>query len=239
MSIYDLIADNYSAIFPPDENRVRFIKSLCPSGSARILDAGCATGDIAMDLAKYGHDVTGIDLNSRMISIAKSNIKNPQHKIDFRVMNMLDIGQLGMFNLVLCFGNTLPHLQSETEVNNFFIAANSSLLPGGPFVFQILNYDKILSEAKMDFRVIETGSFIFRRDYTFQDNGLISFKIEFEDKETGRVYSDSTDLLPLSQKQLLALLKKAGFKAVNVYSDYEMTKSDLTEYSSLYVAGTP
>jgi glycine/sarcosine N-methyltransferase len=237
MKIYDLIAENYSAIFPPDKNRVRFIKSMCPSGSAGILDVGCATGDIAIELANAGYDVTGIDLNSRMIDIAKSKIKNLRHKIEFHVMNMLDIDKLGIFNLILCFGNTLPHLQSETEVNNFFIAANTCIPDNGAFIFQILNYDKILSEGKMNFQIIENNSFIFRRNYSFPDNGLISFNIEFEDKGTGRVYSDSTDLLPLRQKKLLALLEKTGFKTISIYSDYDMTKSDLQEYASIYVAG--
>jgi glycine/sarcosine N-methyltransferase len=237
MKIYDLIAESYSAIFPPDENRVRFIKSMYPSGAARILDVGCATGDFAIALAKAGYDnVIGIDLNSRMIDIAKSKIKNLHHKIEFHVMNMLDIDKLGIFNLILCFGNTLPHLQSEIGVNNFFIAANTDIPDNGAFIFQILNYDKILSERKMEFRVIENDSFICRRNYTFPDNGLISFKIELENKKTGRVYSDSTDLLPLRQKQLLALLEKTGFKTTKVYSDYDMTKSDLQEYSSIYVA---
>jgi glycine/sarcosine N-methyltransferase len=236
MRIYDLIAENYSAIFPPDENRVRFIKSMCPSGAARILDVGCATGDFAIDLAKAGYDVIGIDLNSRMIDIAKSKITDLQHKIEFQVMNMLDIDKLGIFNLILCFGNTLPHLQTEPEVNNFFFTANSSLPDSGAFIFQILNYDKILSDGKINFKIIETDSFIFRRNYHFPDNGLISFKIELEDKKTGRVYSDSTDLLPLRQKQLLALLEETGFKTTKVYSDYDMTKSDLQEYASIYVA---
>jgi glycine/sarcosine N-methyltransferase len=237
MSIYDLIAENYSDIFPLDKNRVRFIKSIYPSGDVRILDTGCATGDIAIELANSGYDVTGIDLNSKMIHIAKCKIKNLQHKIEFKVMNMLNIDKLGIFNLILCFGNTLPHLQSETEVNNFFIAANTGITDNGSFIFQILNYDKIFSEGKMEFQVIENDSFIFRRNYTFPDNGLILFRIELEEKKTGRIYSDSTDLLPLRQKQLLALLKKTGFKTIHVYSDYNMTKSNLQEYSSIYVAG--
>jgi glycine/sarcosine N-methyltransferase len=236
MGIYDLIAGNYNAIFPPDKNRVRFIKSIFPSTAGRILDVGCATGDMSIELAKSGYDVIGIDLNSKMIDIAGGNIKNPLDKIEFHVMNMLDIDKLGIFDLILCFGNTLPHLQSETEVNKFFAAANTCIHDNGAFIFQILNYDKILSEGKIDFRIVENVSFIFRRNYTFLDNGMISFNIEFEDRETGRIYSDSTDLLPLRQEQLLAFLKNTGFKTINAYSDYDMTKSDLREYASIYVA---
>lgn len=237
MSIYDLIAENYSDIFPCDENSVRFIKSMAQSAGAGILDAGCATGDTAIELAKSGYDVTGIDLNSRMIHIAGNKIKNLRHKVQFHVMNMLDIDKLGIFNLILCFGNTLPHLQPVTEVNKFFIKAGTCIPDNGSFIFQILNYDRILSEHKIEFPVIENDSFIFRRNYAFPDSGLILFNIEFKDKKTGLVYSGSTDLLPLRQKQLLSLLEKTGFKNINVYSDYDMKKSDLQEYSSIYVAG--
>jgi SAM-dependent methyltransferase len=171
-----------------------------------------------------------------MIAIAAGRADEMRQKIGFHVMDMLDIAGLGIFDLVLCFGNTLPHLPSEAVVGKFFALVNNHVADNGAFVFQILNYDKILSEGGVDFRVVETGAFVFRREYIFRDDGIIEFKIEFEDRRTGLVQSDTTDLLPLRRKGLFSLLEEAGFKAVQVYSDYDMTKSDLKEYASIYVA---
>lgn len=236
MSIYDIIAENYSKIFPADNERLGFLTGYLTENS-RILDTGCATGDIAMKLSINGYNVTGIDLNSKMIHLARSKTAEIDNKPDFHVMNMLDIRYPGIFNLIMCFGNTLPHLQSEEEVAGFFSNVNGSLLNNGHFIFQILNYDKILSEGKINFPVIEDSSFSFRRYYTFPDTGFISFRIEFEDKKSGVVLSDTTNLLPLKRKQLLSLLNHAGFTTIDVYSDYNKTQSDLKEFASLYVAG--
>ena len=235
MSIYDLIADHYSEIFPPDNNRLEFLSSYL-SGKARILDTGCATGDIAAELAASGHNVTGIDLNEKMISIAWDKTKDRGLEIDFKLMDMLRIKELGEFNLIMCFGNTLPHLQSESDVEIFFHSVFDSLSKNGYFIFQILNYDKILSEGKINFQAIENDSFVFRRSYSFPESGKIVFKTEFEDKPTGSVYSASTNLLPLKREFLLSMLDKAKFKSIEIFSGYGRSKSDMKEFATLYTA---
>ena len=49
-----------------------------------ILDAGCGTGYISMQLAKKGANVIGVDIAEKMIEIAKKKIKNSEIRIDFR-----------------------------------------------------------------------------------------------------------------------------------------------------------
>ena len=76
MNLYDILAENYSELFPLDPARTDFVlKSAAESSKGRaplILDLGCATGDLDFELAAEGADVTGIDLNEKMISIAGS-----------------------------------------------------------------------------------------------------------------------------------------------------------------------
>src|SRR5437667_10785892 len=40
-----------------------------------ILDVGCGTGCISLELSRMGHDVLGLDRNERMIEIATSTTK--------------------------------------------------------------------------------------------------------------------------------------------------------------------
>lgn len=75
-----------------------FVRSLGPS---TVLDAGCGTGRVAIELARHGIDVVGADLIESMIATARA--RGPG--IDFRVADVatLDLGR--RFDIVLMAGN--------------------------------------------------------------------------------------------------------------------------------------
>ncbi|MFK7755033.1 MAG: magnesium protoporphyrin IX methyltransferase [Sedimentitalea sp.] len=58
---------------------------------ARILDAGCGTGALAVELAKRGATVTAVDISPSLIEIAKSRCpEDVQDMITFAAGDMLD-----------------------------------------------------------------------------------------------------------------------------------------------------
>jgi glycine/sarcosine N-methyltransferase len=94
MESFANIAPYYNRIFPYNSAKGNFVESLMPKNlknPAYILDIGCATGTMAIDLSKRGHFVTGIDLEREMISIARHDggISGP----DFELMDMLQIDE--------------------------------------------------------------------------------------------------------------------------------------------------
>lgn len=232
MDLYDIIADNYSRLFPLSEERTHFVKSFLQEGDC-FLDIGCATGDLCVELEKSGFKAHGIDLNSRMINIACAKSEGAA---DFRVMNMLDIDEAFAdisFPVICCFGNTLPHLHSFSEITDFFKKVYFRLQTKGIFIFQILNYDRILKNRKCNFPEVNKGDFIFTRTYEFLEN-KIRFIITME--INGKKISDSTLLLALPQARLLSSLENAGFNEMQCYRDYSLKPSDTKEFSTLYVA---
>jgi glycine/sarcosine N-methyltransferase len=77
METYDPLAAYYEEIFPTERARVDFIDSCVRSkirkrsGKVRLLDIGCATGELAEALTHRGYLVEGIDLNEEMVRRAK------------------------------------------------------------------------------------------------------------------------------------------------------------------------
>jgi SAM-dependent methyltransferase len=55
----------------------------------KTIDLGCGTGNYAIYLASVGFDVTGIDISSTAIKIAKENAKKKRAKGNFLVANVL------------------------------------------------------------------------------------------------------------------------------------------------------
>ena len=71
--------------------------------SARVLDIGCGTGSLSLVLAGLGHQVTGIDLSSEMITRAKEKTANDGYQINYQVMDATKPGfPTGHFDALLC-----------------------------------------------------------------------------------------------------------------------------------------
>jgi SAM-dependent methyltransferase len=246
--MYDLIARKYSQIFPLDEKRVNFLQSYFPDTTIPLLDIGCATGDLTLALGELGYKILGFDLNEQMISIAQSKKLDKVHSkvytqeqcqnISFKIMDMMKIDTLGKeeFQGLLCFSNTLPHLRNLDEVEDFFSQCYHSLIPKGIFIVQILNFDKIIREGRMNFPVIEHEKFRFIRKYSDISSNSLCFSISIEDNTSGKVYSDENLLFPIQQNQLITALKKIGFAHIDVFTGYDKNPSDLSEFASLYIA---
>jgi SAM-dependent methyltransferase len=239
---YSSISKYYGEIFPFQPMQLQFVKSRVgePAGK-QILDIGCATGELAIQLAQNGAFVTGIDLNEDLLKQAngccdptvriqsadslergsETATPNPQ----FQTGNMLELKtdfQPGQFDTVLCFGNTLVHLQTPALVQQMLDGVFTVLKPGGHFLLQILNYDYILSETVSELPVIDTWNIRFIRKYIFSENSsLISFQTELLIKSEDKTIKNETPLLALQSRQLTELLQNASFSEIELFSIFK------------------
>lgn len=60
-----------------------------PSVGKRILDVGCGSGKLAIECAKRGAEVYGIDISKNMIEIAKNHCRRESVKVEFIVGDAL------------------------------------------------------------------------------------------------------------------------------------------------------
>jgi magnesium-protoporphyrin O-methyltransferase len=81
---------------------------------ARVLDAGCGTGALAVEAAKRGAQVTAIDLSPQLVALAKERMPAAL-RIDFRSGDMLDPA-LGMFDHVVAM-DSIIHYQTHDMVD--------------------------------------------------------------------------------------------------------------------------
>ena len=93
-----------------------FVADLLPP-PARVLDAGCGTGRVAVRLAELGYDVVGVDVDASMLEVARAEAPD----LDWRLADLatLDLGAelQGAFDVVLVAGNTIPLLEPHTLLN--------------------------------------------------------------------------------------------------------------------------
>jgi len=219
MSFYEDISKYYDEIFPLKEKRKAFTLSILPDNLLEVLDIGCATGELSLYLAGQGRRVTGMDLDEKMILSASKKAKESGLTEPPRFL-CRDMRRLGRdfppqsFHAILCFGNTLPHLQGELETRNFLGQCHSLLKPGGKLVLQMVNFDFMMQSGEMDLPLIDTPNISFQRSYEFdapQYNGRILFSSTLTFKKNNHNVENCIPLYPVSPQRLQELIKDAGF----------------------------
>ncbi|MEU0133929.1 class I SAM-dependent methyltransferase [Streptomyces sp. NPDC006296] len=108
-----------------------FCAALLPP-AARVLDAGCGTGRIAIRLAELGHHCTGVDIDSSMLDVARRDAPG-QRWLHGDLARLDALGLESAFDLVLAAGNVVPLLAAGTEPTVVRHLA-AALRPGGLLV---------------------------------------------------------------------------------------------------------
>ena len=104
-----------------------YIDALVAPGS-RLLDAGCGTGRVGVELHRRGHQVTGVDSDASMLAVARGQQGPTWLLADLARLDLPD-----RFDLVLAAGNVMVFLApgTEPEVVGRLVA---HLEPGGLLV---------------------------------------------------------------------------------------------------------
>ncbi len=227
MKFYTSISEYYDLIFPYSSLQHDFILKLMPAViKPDILDIGCATGTLLINLASHGISGTGIDLDEGMIMIAnkKAFDRNLAGNIKFYVHDMRHLSEKifkGKYDMITCLGNTLVHLLNPVHLAGYFTQVKKNLKPGGVFIIQVINYDRILKKNLDTLPVIENDQIRFERSYSPVKGGFILFKTKLIVKDEGRIIENETMLNPLTKNDLQEYLTAQAFKNTEFYGDYD------------------
>lgn len=103
-----------------------FVQALQPRS---VLDAGCGTGRVAVELARRGLAVTGVDVDASMLEVARS--KGPD--LPWILGDLAHVDLARTFDVVVLAGNVMIFLAPATEA---LVLANMArhVAPGGALV---------------------------------------------------------------------------------------------------------
>lgn len=224
MSFYQQIAPYYHHIFKINVNQVEFIRLKLPDSGCKVLDIGCGIGTLSFELTKYYKNVLGIDMDAEMIRAASIKNKDDSKSIQFQQKSMLELVAFidkKSVEGIICFGNTLVHLNSLDQIANFLKQSKAILKSKGKLLIQIVNYDRILENNTKQLPIIENDEILFERNYCFRKSeNKIDFNTRLTVKSTQQIIENSIELLPLLKNELTLLFKNAGFENYNYYGNF-------------------
>jgi SAM-dependent methyltransferase len=126
-SSYDQAFRDLAASGVDVHGEAAFVADLVPAG-ARVLDAGCGTGRVAVELARRGYEVTGVDNDASMLDVARRSPDVRWHDADLSALSLPE-----RFDLVVAAGNVVVFLAEGTEQEVLRRLA-AYLVPGGLLV---------------------------------------------------------------------------------------------------------
>jgi ubiquinone/menaquinone biosynthesis C-methylase UbiE len=105
MAMEGLIARWYTKIRQNDEDRgalVGTISDILPAGS-RVLEVAPGPGYVAIELAKRGYQVVGLDISASFVQIAQAKAREAGIAVDFQRGNASEMPlDAGTFDFILC-----------------------------------------------------------------------------------------------------------------------------------------
>lgn len=118
------------------EKWAEFFKKRVSAGSS-VLDLGCGTGHLGVHLTKDGYSYTGIDISEDMLTLAK--VKQDDNQLEFPLIlrDMCDLSDLGHFDAIVSFCDTLCYLKTPADVQKVFAEVYNHLNIGGYFLFDV------------------------------------------------------------------------------------------------------
>ncbi len=217
----------------------------CAGRPELVLDLGCGTGVLTLELAKRGYDMTGVDSSPEMLSAARENADAAGvRSVLWLCQDMSAFELYGTVDAVISTCDSLNYLTETDELRRCLALVHNYLVPDGIFVFDISSrgrYRHIYGER--DF-VIDGGDVYCGWQNSYNDRtGLATFYLSYfvREGESWRRLDEVQRQRCRTVRSMKSELRRAGFETLGVFRDTALTPTeagdeDSGEYERLYFA---
>ncbi len=111
---------------------------------AQLLDLCCGYGRHTIPLAQMGFVVTGLDYSGGMLARAREDTAQSGVDVEFHQSDMRELPWVEVFDGCVMLGGYFGIFEEEVENEQVFRAVAAALKPGGRFVLDAANRDRIV-----------------------------------------------------------------------------------------------
>jgi SAM-dependent methyltransferase len=228
---YDLIYDSFYDYEMECDNLERLFSKFLKEHPKSILDIGCGTGSHAMELARRGYHVTGIDISSVMIKEAKRKAKEASLDCEFFIMDMRELDFDFHFDCAICMFGSFDYLTTKRDLHKFLRKLGKVLLEDSIFVFEFWNFNAAQPEFRTWLKVKDENVNLIRlaESKLNKNTRINTLSMEFfifgEDEKV-ESFSEDHRLRCYTASEIKSLLSDYGFKIIATYNK-DMKTNDL------------
>jgi SAM-dependent methyltransferase len=229
MASYEIFGKFYDSVMGDRSESAKEVSELLRASNPnarKVLELGCGTGSILKRL-QDSYEVSGLDLSSKMLSIARK--KAPQAKLSRQ--NMVDFQIDERFDAVFCVFDSINHIQRFSDWRKVFARVRRHLSPNGCFIFDINTQRKLERHIAEPPWVHRFGRNLLIIDVTAREDRGSNWNIKvFEHVNRNRYVLHEEDIVEVSfpLRQIMAALRSyfANVKVVDTDRRRPTAKSE-------------
>ncbi|TFW61107.1 class I SAM-dependent methyltransferase [Bradyrhizobium sp. MOS001] len=255
MSVFADYAPWYDLLYRDKDYaaEVAFVEArLCDHGipSGKLLDLGCGTGVHAIEFARRGWNVAGVDLSADMIARANARAAQAGLRIPFRQGDACEAGPEHDCDAVVSLFHVASYQNDHDRLEALFHTAHAALRPGGVFFFDYWYGGAVLAQGvETRVKIIEQTPLRLTRIAQSEHDEqqatvLVNYTLFCEDTErsTIRRVDETHRMRYWFPFEVEASLRNSGFEQVGSHawlSDAAPNTKDWAAYSIARKAAQP
>jgi cyclopropane fatty-acyl-phospholipid synthase-like methyltransferase len=198
-----------------------------------VLEIACGIGRYAIEFAKRGYRVVGIDVAKPFLAQAEQAAQDANVTVEFRLQPALELTEKAHFDFVLASWHVIGFMTDE-EIKKHFSAIQTALKPGCSFLYVFQGPRLVPSRKGETTKPVRNwaekdGKFILT-EKSIQDGVPEEYSVVI-DTETAEIVEYKEQKGALGYNDVLNHLKGAGFKSVKGYKDFAKSPATSEEFS--------
>ena len=200
-----------------------------------VLDLGCGTGSMTMELCRRGYDMIGVDSSEEMLSRAISRMYSEGRSgILFLQQDMREFELYGTVSAVVSTLDCVNYLTEDGDLDRCFSLVHNYLDPDGLFLFDVNTPHKFRTVYGDNAYILEDATSLCAWQNEFDEkSALCRFYLSvFEQQQDGRYVRKDEEQTErcYSREELTGALTRAGFSDIAFFGDFEFgAPTDTTE----------
>ena len=223
--MFEELGEDFDLVFAQQTQRTSAqadfaARALRLAPGARVLDVACGVGRHAIELARRGYRVTGLDLSPTLLGIASARAEREGVAVEWVEADMRAIPFQNTFDAALNLFSSWGYFENDAEDQRVLRSVANALKPGGRFLLEVGNHSWLGSHFEPR-GWHEAGGVLVLEQRTIN---LVSGRIFVEMTVVypdGRRRTWSYDLRLYTAPEVTRMLDDAGLVVSEIYGGYD------------------
>ncbi|SFC45449.1 Methyltransferase domain-containing protein [Halobiforma haloterrestris] len=224
---FDDLAEFYDAVHDEGDD-VAFYRDLALEADGPVLEVGCGTGRIHLELLRAGVDADGIDVSSDSLAVLREKAAEEGLKPSVREADVTDFDPDREYGLAIVPFRAFLHLLEVDDRLAALERLHDALAPGGRLALNAFapNFEIICEEYG---EWIETDFAVDGREYTHRTvtelvdelEGIARIRTDVRDADGERVVEASNRIALVSKAEFALLFRCSPFSSWEVSGGFD------------------
>lgn len=195
-----------------------------------VVDLGCGTGEITWRLKAASFPITGVDLSSEMLTIAKDKASEQGYNIPFMMQDITELEGFNETDVFFSFCDVINYITDEEGLKRTFDKVFNQLSDQGLFIFDMHDYHYGKTELANHTFSDETDEVTYIWDCLEIDADTLMHVLTFfklKENEMYQKFAETHYQKLYKDNDVIEMLKKTGFKEIIIFGDFQLQELNL------------